>query len=108
MPENGNSSSSARRTCTWRKSSPASSGLLMTTSVAPAFLAARTFSLNPPASPESLVTMNEAPTCLSMAVFISSENGPWAQIRFLPSNPRAAHFCTDSAVDSTLATTLSV
>ena len=106
--ENGNSSSSASLDCTWWKSSPLSSGLSMTTRVAPALFAARTFSLNPPASPESLVTMYLAPVCLSMATFISSENGPWAQMRFLPSNPSAAHFWTDSTVDRTLATTLSV
>ena len=38
----------------------------------------------------------------------SSLNGPWAQMRFLPSKPRSAALFTESMVERTLATTLSL
>ena len=85
---------------------PDSSGLDTSTTFAPVRLAARIFSSNPPTVPESLVTSHDAPALRMAATFSSSVNGPWAAMRFLPSNPRANAFSVDSRVERMRATTL--
>ncbi len=86
---------------------PLSIGLAMTTSSAPALLAAESFSSKPPADPDSFVTTNLALHWRIMARSISSENGPCAAMRFFPRNPSSAAWDTESGTDSTLATTRS-
>ena len=48
----------------------------MTRRRTPVFAAAAAFSAKPPAAPPSFVTSHFAPMARSIAVFISSENGP--------------------------------
>ena len=77
----------------------------MTTRVAPASLAAETFSSNPPAVPESLVTKNFAPRLLSIATFISRVKGPCMARIWAGFSPASRHSASESSIGSTRAYT---
>ena len=90
------------------KDSPSSSGgRPITTRRAPAFLAADSFSSNPPGAPPSFVTRYCAPMLRSIAVFMASENGPCIAKMCEAGSPACAHASRDDCKGSTRAQTRS-